>query len=47
MAAIVGGEQIGGRAYRPKMTLSLVRIIDKKYLGIKKTDFGDWIAMRQ
>ena len=41
----MGGEKTGGRVYRPKMTLSLVRIIDKKYLGIKKkkTDFGDWL----
>ena len=39
MAAIVGGEKIGGRVYRPKMTLSLVRIIDKKYLGTKKNRF--------
>ena len=38
-AAIVGGEKAGGREYGPKMTLSLVRIIDKKYLGIKKNWF--------
>ena len=38
-AAIMGGEKTGGREYGPKMTLSLVRIIDKKYLGIKKNRF--------
>ena len=46
----MGGEKTGGRVYRPKMTLSLVRIIDKKYLGIKKKKqilVIDWIVMRQ
>ena len=42
-AAIMSGEKTGGRVYRPKMTLSLVRIIDKKYLGIKKNRFW-WLT---